>query len=107
LLSELRGPPFRGPDPAHEREVDAHAAVDIQLTFRMRLMLSPFRLQGATSSYAPVAPMIDVEGDIDALPMWAGHGVGLVKNMQPAADIVREIDAEASVLTSLGRSEEN
>ena len=27
----------------------------------------------------PVSPVVDVEGDIDALPMWAGQGVGLVK----------------------------
>ena len=51
----------------------------------------------------PVAPLIDIEGDIEALPMWAGQGVGLVKKIQPAADIVREIDAEAkSVLARLG-----
>ena len=36
--------------------------------------------------------------------MWAGQGVGLVKKVQPAADIVREIDAEAqSVLKRLAK----
>ena len=64
--------------------------------------------RGDIKRYAPVAPVVDVEGDIDALPMWAGQGVGLVKKIQPAADIVREIDAEAqSVLTRLGTRGEN
>lgn len=52
----------------------------------------------------PVAPINDVEGDIDALPMWSGQGVGLVKRIQPAADIVCEIDTEAkSILARLAR----
>ena len=38
------------------------------------------------------------EGDIDAISLWAGQGVGLVKKLQPAADIVREIHDEASVI---------
>ena len=60
--------------------------------------------RGEVKRYAPVAPVTDIEGDIDALPMWAGQGVGLVKKIQAAADIVREIDAEAqAVLTRLGR----
>ena len=59
--------------------------------------------RGDIKRYMPVAPVIDIEGDIEALPMWAGQGVGLVKKIQPAADIVREIDAEAkSVLARLG-----
>jgi NAD(P)H-dependent flavin oxidoreductase YrpB (nitropropane dioxygenase family) len=40
----------------------------------------------------------DTEGDIDAISLWAGQGVGLVKKLQPAADIVREIHDEASVI---------
>lgn len=60
--------------------------------------------RGDIKRYAPVAPLVDVDGDIDALPMWAGQGVGLVKKTQPAGDIVREIDAEArTVLSRLGR----
>jgi NAD(P)H-dependent flavin oxidoreductase YrpB (nitropropane dioxygenase family) len=38
----------------------------------------------------------DIEGDIDAISLWAGQSVGLVKKLQPAADIVREINNEAS-----------
>ncbi|CDX34617.1 putative 2-nitropropane dioxygenase [Mesorhizobium plurifarium] len=59
--------------------------------------------RGDIKRYTPVAPVTDIEGDIDALPMWAGQGVGLVRKIQPATDIVREIDAEAqTVLTRLG-----
>lgn len=45
-----------------------------------------------------IPPLADVEGDIDSLAMWAGQGVGLVKATQPAAEIVREIDAEAAAI---------
>ena len=63
--------------------------------------VSPSR--GNIKRYLPVAPVGDVEGDIDALPMWAGQGVGLVKKIQPAAEIVREIIAEAeAVISRLG-----
>ena len=45
----------------------------------------------------------DIEGDIDAISLWAGQGVGLVKKLQPAADIVHEIHDEASsILQRLG-----
>jgi NAD(P)H-dependent flavin oxidoreductase YrpB (nitropropane dioxygenase family) len=40
----------------------------------------------------------DAEGDLDAISLWAGQGVGLVKKLQPAADIVREIHDEASMI---------
>jgi nitronate monooxygenase len=60
--------------------------------------------RGDIKRYMPIAPINDVEGDIDALPMWAGQGVGLVKRIQPAAEIVREIDTEAkTILARLGR----
>jgi nitronate monooxygenase len=60
--------------------------------------------RGDIKRYMPTAPINDVEGDIDALPMWAGQGVGLVKRIQPVAEIVHEIDTEAkAVLAQLGR----
>ena len=46
-------------------------------------------------NYRSLTPTPDTEGDIDALSLWAGQGVGLVKRRQPAGDIVREIVAEA------------
>lgn len=58
---------------------------------------------GQIVRYRPLMATEGVEGDIDALPMWAGQGVGLVTKVQPAADIVREIDAEArAILRRLG-----
>lgn len=45
--------------------------------------------------YASVTPAPDHEGDIEAMALWAGQGVGLVKRVQPAAEIVREIAEEA------------
>jgi type I restriction-modification system DNA methylase subunit len=37
----------------------------------------------------------DHEGDIEAFPLWARQGVGLVKRIQPASEIVREIAEDA------------
>jgi len=53
---------------------------------------------GPVLRYQSHTPGADVEGDIDALPLWAGQGVGLVSKLQPAADIVREIAAEAAAV---------
>lgn len=42
-------------------------------------------------------------GDVEAMPLWAGQGVGLVRRKQPAAEIVAEIVAEAeAVIKALG-----
>jgi NAD(P)H-dependent flavin oxidoreductase YrpB (nitropropane dioxygenase family) len=43
--------------------------------------------------YEPGAPMIGTTGEIEALSMFAGQSVGLVKQLQPAADIVAELVA--------------
>ncbi len=45
--------------------------------------------------YQSAAARDDHEGDIEALPMWAGQGVGLVDRVQPAGEIVREIAEDA------------
>lgn len=58
---------------------------------------------GEILRYRSYTPGTDVEGDIEALSMWAGQGVALVKKLQPAAEIVREIHTEASaILKRLG-----
>jgi NAD(P)H-dependent flavin oxidoreductase YrpB (nitropropane dioxygenase family) len=41
--------------------------------------------------YEPAPPMVGTTGDIEALSMWAGQGVALVRRRQPAADIVAEL----------------
>ena len=52
--------------------------------------------------YQSYTPGTDAEGDIDALSLWAGQSVGLVSEIKPAGDIVREIVAQAqSTLSKL------
>jgi len=59
--------------------------------------------QGPIERYRAYTPAPDAEGDMDALSMWAGQGVGLVRKVQPAAEIVREIRDEArAILARLG-----
>ncbi len=59
---------------------------------------------GPVVRYRTFMAMHDVDGEIDELSLWAGQGVGLVKKVQPAAEIVREIcdDAEA-IIGRLGK----
>ena len=45
--------------------------------------------------YASATPHATMTGDIEALPNWAGQGVGLVTRVQPAAEIVAELVADA------------
>lgn len=53
--------------------------------------------------YGSATPMAGASGDIDALSLWAGQGVGLVRSVKGAGDIVREIAQEARLtLTRLG-----
>lgn len=45
--------------------------------------------------YESYTATAELEGNIEALSLWAGQGVGLVNQVQPAADIVREIANDA------------
>ena len=45
--------------------------------------------------YESYTATAELEGNIEALSLWAGQGVGLVNQVQPAADIVKEIADEA------------
>jgi NAD(P)H-dependent flavin oxidoreductase YrpB (nitropropane dioxygenase family) len=53
------------------------------------------------------APLPDDEGEIEAMPMYAGTSVGVVRDVLPAAEIVarvmREADAACERLAGLGR----
>jgi len=52
--------------------------------------------------YSSSMPVVGISGDIEALSMWAGQGIGLVDRVQPAAEIVRELVQEAdSVMSGL------
>jgi NAD(P)H-dependent flavin oxidoreductase YrpB (nitropropane dioxygenase family) len=47
----------------------------------------PMPIQRFTS----IPPSADATGDIDSMSLLAGQSVGLVDQIQPAADIVREV----------------
>jgi NAD(P)H-dependent flavin oxidoreductase YrpB (nitropropane dioxygenase family) len=53
------------------------------------------RSVGEIVRYQSYTPGTDAEGDIDALSLWSGQSVGLVSEIKPAGDIVREIVAQA------------
>lgn len=52
--------------------------------------------------YASSTPAEGMTGNIEAMSMWAGQGVGLLTRTQPAAEIVRDLVGEAErVLAAL------
>jgi NAD(P)H-dependent flavin oxidoreductase YrpB (nitropropane dioxygenase family) len=60
--------------------------------------------RGEADRYMSFTPGPDTVGDIEPLSLWSGQGVALVRKVQPAAEIVREINEEAeSILRRLGR----
>jgi NAD(P)H-dependent flavin oxidoreductase YrpB (nitropropane dioxygenase family) len=61
-------------------------------------VIATSRSSGPIVRYQSYTPGADAEGDIDALSLWAGQGVGLVSKVQPAGDIVREIAGEARLI---------
>ena len=65
-------------------------------------VIATSKANGPIVRYQSYTPGVDADGDIDALSMWAGQGVGLVSKTQSASDIVREIADEAlSILKRL------
>ena len=48
--------------------------------------------------YQSSSPRADLNGDIDALSLWAGQSVGLVHEILPVRDIVERIAAEAAAV---------
>jgi NAD(P)H-dependent flavin oxidoreductase YrpB (nitropropane dioxygenase family) len=61
-------------------------------------VIATSRAGGPIVRYRSYTASADTEGDIDAMPLWAGQGVGLVSKLQSAGDIVREIADEANVI---------
>ena len=52
--------------------------------------------------YSSAMPVAGTTGEIEALSMWAGQGIGLIDRVQPAAEIIRElVDETDSVLARL------
>lgn len=53
---------------------------------------------GSIVCYQSYVSRSDTEGDIDALPFYVEQSVGLLKKVQPAGEIVREIASEAQAV---------
>jgi NAD(P)H-dependent flavin oxidoreductase YrpB (nitropropane dioxygenase family) len=65
-------------------------------------VIAKSRSRGPIVRYQSYTPGADVEGDIDAMSLWAGQSVGLVSKVQSAGEIVHEICDEArSILRAL------
>lgn len=54
--------------------------------------------RGDVVRYMSHTPHSATSGDIEAMSLWAGQGVGLVHRVQPASEIVREINDEADAV---------
>ncbi|MGI9393477.1 MAG: NAD(P)H-dependent flavin oxidoreductase [Boseongicola sp.] len=53
--------------------------------------------------YGAYAMRSDMQGDIEAAPLWAGQGVGLVTREQTSAEIIAEMMAEAKAALDRSR----
>jgi hypothetical protein len=51
--------------------------------------------RGNILRYQSISPRPDFVGEIEALPMWSGQSAALVRQVQSAGDIVREIYEDA------------
>lgn len=56
--------------------------------------------RGDIIRYQSATPGPDVEGDVEAMSMWAGQGLALTVRTQPAAEIVDEIVRDAAATLS-------
>jgi NAD(P)H-dependent flavin oxidoreductase YrpB (nitropropane dioxygenase family) len=52
--------------------------------------------------YESASPEDVVEGDVEAMSLWAGQGVGLIGSIEPAGDIVRRLTREAVAILGDG-----
>jgi nitronate monooxygenase len=60
--------------------------------------------RGDVDRYMSFTAGPDTVGEIEPLSLWAGQGVALVRQVQPAAEIVREMNEEAAaILRRLGQ----
>lgn len=54
--------------------------------------------------YQSYTPLPETSGDVEAMSLWSGQGVSLVRKVMPAADIVEEIYQEAKKRLQTGHS---
>jgi nitronate monooxygenase len=50
--------------------------------------------------YSVTQPALDTEGDLEALALYAGQGVGLLRDVRPAGEIVRRLIEDAAAVLS-------
>jgi NAD(P)H-dependent flavin oxidoreductase YrpB (nitropropane dioxygenase family) len=55
--------------------------------------------------WAGLAPTADATGDISAMALFAGEGVGMVKAVRPAGEIIRELVEGAGELLARSSSQ--
>ena len=58
-------------------------------------IIATSKLRGNVVRYQAFSPSPEVVGEIEALSLWAGQSAALVRTVQSAGDIVREINNEA------------
>lgn len=54
--------------------------------------------------YQSYTPLPETSGDVEAMSLWSGQGVSLVRDVMPAADIVEDIYQTAKALLQRGPS---
>jgi len=54
--------------------------------------------------YQSYTPLPETAGDVEAMSLWSGQGVSLVREVMPAADIIEELYQAAKKLLQNGRS---
>ena len=52
--------------------------------------------------YAQAFPLEGMRGDMEAMALWAGESAGLVDQIQPAGEIVKELAEEAVAVLRSG-----
>lgn len=62
-------------------------------------IVEPWRVR-EVPRYSSLMTTPEFVGDLDYVPMWAGESVGAVRDVRPAAEIVRELVAEALAATA-------
>jgi nitronate monooxygenase len=64
------------------------------------------RARGPVVRYQCLTPGPDIDGEVEALSLWAGQGVGAVRRVMPAAAIVREFEEDArAVISRIARAQ--
>jgi len=58
-------------------------------------VIATSKSDGHIVRYQSNTPPVDAEGDVGAMPLYAGQSAALVKKRQPAGEIVREINDQA------------